>query len=172
MMHLPPQSALYKEFVNSLIRQMVTWPLKTLSEKSGYNVIVYSSVLVEVGTSNCSKRKTCDDAIAHMFKNLLDVRREVETALLQVSTAINHGHGWVEIFGRAVVTNEADEKGFDDIFNAGRGVASQLFEKIDNVLEARPITNTQGSTMVQELHSAEDQDFMDYLERYRKLIRW
>lgn len=165
-------SALFKELVNRVLRYTITIPLQILYWKSGYNVPVYPSVLVEVGTSNPKKRKTCEDGVRHMFKNLLDLRREIETAHLRASAAIQPAIGSVEIFDKSVVTGETDNRGSATPIIIASQLLKQLIEKINNVLEERPIAKQQGSTTVQEVHSAEDQDFKDYVEEFRGLIRW
>lgn len=78
----------------------------------------------------------------------------------------------MEFFGESTVRSETDERDIDMIGRTLHQLATQIVEKIQNVLGERPITNMRGSTMVQEVHSAEDQDFKDYIEEYRKLIRW
>jgi len=165
-------SALSKELVNIVLRYTITIPPQPLYRKPGYNITVYSSVLVEVRTSIPKKRKTFEDGVRHMFKNLLDLRREIETAHLRASAAIQPAIGSVETFGKSVVTSETGNRDSATFIIIASRLMKQLIEKINNVLEERPIAKQQGSKMVQEVHSAEDQDFKDYVEEFRGLIRW
>lgn len=110
-------------------------PLHELYVSFRFRVTVDSSVLFVVAS---------DDDIRYMFKHLLNLRREVETAQAQASATVYPGMGAVEFFGESTVRSETDERDIDMIGRTVHQLATQIVEKIQSVLEERPITNMRG----------------------------
>lgn len=161
-------SALQKTYINHVLCYNITCCLSHLYHKSGYTITVNPSVLVMVGGDDPRKRKTCYDDIRSMFEVLLGTRHEIDTALIQASVSVSSMTGPVHIYNKPT----RDTLSSDLSYKTSADLAGKIKEKINCVVEERPFEKREESVMIQEIHSADDEDFKNYIQEYRKLIRW
>ncbi|KAK5941580.1 hypothetical protein PMZ80_005528 [Knufia obscura] len=166
------ESPVQSVYANNVLRYGITCTLAHLYHKSGYTITVKPSALVMVGSDNARKRKSCDDDIRSMFKVLLDTRREIDTALIQASASVSSRIGPVHIHNKPTHDTPTSDLSPKTLVRTSADLAGKIKEKIICVVEERPIENRDESVMVQEIHSADDEDFKNYIQEYRKLIRW
>ena len=162
----------YKMDVNSWLLAQIMWVLARLYRMSGFGITVGSSASPLIILGKHTKRKRCDDDIRYMFNRLLELRRDTQTALMQVTVDVSHTDRPIKILDTQNLCNDEDGRDFDTISEVSNDLKSKIYEKIKNIVNERPIASTKESVMVQEVHSVEDQDLKDYLEEFRKLIRW